>query len=408
MDYPPPPVIKQEAADPSGQIVGEGSDQVVSEAGPRPGQAAIARAFPGCGGVYLLTDEQDRLVQLSAAADLRRALRGRLLDPPVETEEPISAMSRRKARLGEIVRRIRWQPAHSAFEMDYRYLCLARQIMPDTYLKSLSFGPAWFVQVSPEASIPRFLSGKVLAEGTAAIGPFPTQPDANRFIQVLEDAFDLCRCHPVLEQAPHGPPCAYYEMGKCLGACAGLIPMEQYRGMIRAALAFAGGDREPAFSQWERQMRQLAGEWAYEKAAAVKQRIERARAVEQAAFRLVRPVEGFNYLVVQRGRGRITVKPFFVVGGSIEPGDPVSLKKLDEAVPRWCSAFASDRGRKREAAEDLQHLSEQIWLVSHYLFRNEPPGLFCHAAELDNVQSLCRRIRERFERPSRDEMETPT
>jgi len=408
IDYPPAPVVEPGTGDAPAQTVGGGSDQADAEAAARPDREAIARTFPGGGGVYLLTDEQDRLVQLSSAADLRRALRGRLLDPPVETDEPATASSRRKTRLGEVVRKIRWQPAHSVFETDHLYLRLSRQIMPDTYLKNLSFGPAWFVQVNPDAPIPRFLAGKVLGDGGARLGPFPTQPDANRFIQVLEDAFDLCRCHPVLEQVPHGVPCAYYEMGKCLGACAGLIPMEQYRGMIRAALAFACGDREPFFKGWQDRMQQLASDWAYEKAAAVKQRIERARAVEQAAFRLVRPVEDFSYLVVQRGRGRTRVKPFFVVSGSIRPGDPVSLKELDEAVPRWCAAFAPGNDRTGQAAEDLQCLSEQIWLVSHYLFKSQAPGLFLHASELDNLQSVCRRIRERFERPASSETEIST
>ncbi len=403
MDYPPIPANDQQAVDAGGPVRAESSDQAQEGAGFRPDRQATARAFPGGRGVYLLTDEQDRLVQLSTAADLRRALRGRLLDPPVETNEPLAAESRRRARLGEIVRKIRWQPAYSAFETDYLYLRLARQIMPNEYLKSLSFAPAWFVQVNPEASIPRFLAGKVLAAEGAALGPFPAQSDANRFIQVIEDAFDLCRCHPVLEQVPHGTPCAYYEMGRCLGACAGLIPMQQYREMIRAALAFAGGHREATFNHWHQQMRQLADERAYEKAAAVKQRIERARAVEQPAFRLVRPVEDFNYLIVQRGRGSTTIKPFLVIGGTIKPGDPVPLKKLDEALPRWSPAFTAADDQVSRAAEDLQYLSGQIWLVSHYLFRNRPPGLFYHASELSKLQSVCEGIRERFQKPSINE-----
>lgn len=400
MDYTPVPAVDRQAGDAGEPGTGQSSDQARAEAGSRPDRRTAARAFPGGAGVYLLTDEQDRLVQLSTAANLRQALAGRLLGPSLETDQPVSDVSRRRARLGEIVRKIRWQPAHSAFETDYLYLRLARRIMPNAYLKSLSFGPAWFVQVNPDAPIPRFLPGKVLADQGVNLGPFPTQPDANRFIQVLEDAFDLCRCHTVLEQVPHGTPCAYYEMGRCLGACAGLIPMQQYREMIRGALAFAGAERETTFNQWQQQMRQLAGQWAYEKAAAVKQRIERARAIEQPAFRLVRPIDEFNYLIVQRGRGRTTIKPFFVIGGAITPGDPVQLKKLDQALPHWCLAFAAGDDQVPKAAEDLQHLSEQVWLVSHYLFKRQPPGLFYHAAELADLQSVRKDIMNRFEKPS--------
>jgi excinuclease UvrABC nuclease subunit len=399
MDYPPP-VPAQSAA--QAEPAGEGGD-----AARKPEIDAITRALPGGGGVYLLTDEQDRLVLLSAAADLRRVLRSRLLEAPVAEGEGQSPAARRKARLGEIVRRIYWQPSHSVFETDYRYLDLARQIMPDKYLKNLAFGPSWFVQVDPEAPIPRFTVAKVISDTAAVLGPFPTQPDAHRFIQTLEDAFDLCRCQPVLEQAPHGARCAYYEMGKCLGACAGMIPMEQYRGIIRAALAFACGEREPFFRQWEDRMRQLAAEWAYERAAAVKQRIDRARTVEQAAFRHVRPIEDFNFLVVQRGRGRTSAKPFFVRAGRIEPGEAISLKKVDAGVTGWVNAVRSGEALAGGEAGDCQSRSEQIWLVSHYLFKSEPRGLFFHASALDNPESVAQRIKERFGGTA-DETETLT
>jgi len=399
MDYPPP-VSAEPPAQP--QPAGESGDTA------RKAEIdAIASALPGGGGVYLLTDEQDRLVLLSAAADLRRVLRSKLMEAPVADTESQSPAARRKARLGEIVRHIHWQPTHSVFETDCVYLRLARRIMPDEYLKNLSFGPAWFVQVDPNAPIPRFTVAKIIGDNAEVLGPFPTQPDAHRFIQAIEDAFDLCRCHNILEQVPHGAPCAYYEMGKCLGACAGLIPMEQYRAMIRAALAFARGDREPFFRQWQERMQQLAGEWAYERAAAVKQRIERARAVEQTAFRHVRPIESFSFLVVQRGRGRTTAKPFFVRAGRIEPGEAVSLKRLDDAVTQWIAAVRRKNLPAGGESGDGRSRSEQIWLVSHYLFKSEPPGLFFHASALDNPGSVAQRIRERFG-PTANETEAPT
>lgn len=399
MDYPPPVPAETDS--------GAAEAAVPDEASGEPVVDAAVRTLPGGGGVYLLTDEAERPVLLSAAADLRRALRSRLLEVPAEDMSGKPAPSRRKARLGEIVRRIRWQPAHSVFETDFLYLCIARRVIADTYLKNLSFGPAWFVQVQPDDPFPHFVAGKVLADRGSRLGPFPTQPDANRLIQVLEDAFDLCRYHHILEQAPHGTPCAYYEMGKSLAPCSGEISMDQYRTMIRSALAFARGDREPFLRQWQEQMQRYAGEWAYEKAAAVKQRIERSRTVEQAAFRHVRPIEDFNYLIVQRGKGRTTVKPFVVRRGTIAPGEAVRIKKVADIAVQWIAAVREEAVSSGGESGDLQFQSEQIWLVSHYLFKNEPPGLFLHASTLDDPESIALRVRERFERAS-SETETPT
>jgi excinuclease UvrABC nuclease subunit len=404
MDYPPP-LADNKGADLAG-AGGQGGGHAAGEAAAKPetpaqaAQDAVAQFLPGGGGVYLLTDDQDRLILLSAAADLRRALRTRLFEPVAETE-PVSAVARRRARLGEIVRRIRWRAAYSTFETDFAYLQIAREILPDNYRKHLAFGPAWFVHVNPDSPIPRFLVARVLGTEGVNLGPFPTQPDAHRFVEMIEDAFDLCRCYDSLGQAPRGTTCAYYEMGKCPGPCIGAIPMEQYREMIRTALTFASGDREPALTAWRQQMQALAGERAFERAAAVKQRIERTGIVEQPAFRLVRPIEQFNYLVVQRGRGRTSVRPFSVRGGWITPGEQVPLKEVDQAFPAWLALVQTDTAQVTgKLPDDLEHRSEQIWLLSHYLFKRDPPGLFIPASELDNPGAIAERIRERFGKSS--------
>jgi hypothetical protein len=430
--------------------------------------------LPGGGGVYLLTDEVERLIQLASAADLKRAIANRLgwavataatpeesgspvdaagpeadvadeqrqagSPPPAEearagrstpteaaqagslpsteeaqAESPPSAEERgagkpppvrRRADLSQIVRRIRWQPAHSAFEITYEYLRIARAVLPDTYLKNVAFGPAWFVHVDPDADIPRFNVTKIIPSGPGStLGPFATQQDANRFVQALEDVFDLCRYIHILEQAPHGQPCAYYEMGRCPAPCGGLIPMSQYREMMQTAVQFAAGERGAVRGEWESQMRQAAGELAFERAAAIKQRMERARELDHAAYWFVRPVEAFSWLIVQRGGGRTRVMPFFVRAGRLTAGDAVKLKDLETAVPAWIECMrAGECWREALDSGDLQERSEHVWLVSHFLFRREQTGLFFDArpmvagspAAALKAETLAECIRERF------------
>ena len=51
-------------------------------------------------------------------------------------------------------------------------------------------------------------------------------------------------------------------------------------------------------------------------------------------------------------------------------------------------------------------VSEQAWLVSHYLFKRDPPGLWFHASALPEHEPLIQQIRECFA-PKRAESETP-
>lgn len=443
MDYPASAGGGESAPLPQG-----GLESVPPGGEGRPGR----RGFPTGGGVYLLTDAQDRLIQLAAAADLKRALINRLTGgkspdeaasegleqgsflvsdgekadkmpaPPEQAGEvsappeqagkmsaaservgkmPAALRGRPRANLGEIVRRIRWRPTHSMFEITVEYHRLARLLMPDTYLKQVGFGPCWFVHVDPAAAIPGFQAGKWLRSPPGVdLGPFAIQGDAGRFIEILEDAFDLCRYYHILQQVPRGQPCAYFDMGKCPAPCYGSISMDAYRDMIGRALAFAYGDRRGAYAGWEEAMRAAAGARAYERAGAIKQLIDRARRIEHESFRLARPIERFRYLIIQRGGGTTQVKPFFVRAGHLQSGPAVRLKELETAVPGWLEQMNADPPGDADAA--LR--SERIWLVSHFLFKRETPGLFIPAESAGEPAGLVERIREHFASRRKEEL----
>ena len=364
--------------------------------------------LPSGGGVYLLTDADDRPIQLAAAADLKRALSNRLAQQAPVADGQTAITSRRRANLGEIVRRIRWRTAHSQFEITYEYWRIARVLHPDTYLKQVGFGPAWFVYVDPNAAIPRLEVGKLVGgpPGTD-LGPFATQADAGRFVQTLEDAFDLCRYYQVLQQAPNGQPCAYFDMGRCPAPCNGSVPMADYRRTMADALAFAAGERAAVLEGWEGRMREAAGRREFELAAAFKQRMERAKGLDHRAFERASELDRFSYLIVQRGGGTSRVKPFFVHRGRITPGEPVRLLKLDTAIPEWIGRAKGPAPASGDAVS-RQELSEQIWLVSHFLFKREPAGLFLPTATLPEPAALADQIREAFgPRSKAEEMERP-
>ncbi len=403
--------------------------------------------LPTSGGVYLLTDAENRVIQLAATADLKRALQHRLAatvqggaalcgDAPAEggdagtrgrggatqEQDPLApedaaaasvqvaeageecgnrvggleagkSVPSRRINLSEIVRRIWWRPAHSQFELALEYYRLARVLMPQNYRKLLGFGPAWFVHVDPEAERPQFVAGKFVrsAPDEVDLGPFATQGDAGRFIEILQDTFDLCRYHHILEQSPYGQACAYFEMGKCPAPCDGSIPLTRYREMIAEALRFTCGEHEPVYARLESAMRDAAGEQQYERAAALKKQMDRARGITHSAFRRVGPIADFNYLIVQRGGGTTRLRPFFVRQGAVTSGTAVRRSALAGAAAGWLGEMAG-RGPDLDAEER----SEQIWLVSHFLFKPDAPGLYLHARELTDADGLVDRMEAHF------------
>jgi excinuclease UvrABC nuclease subunit len=173
--------------------------------------------------------------------------------------------------------------------------------------------------------------------------------------------------------------------------------------MVSDALRFATGEREKWYDHWEKLMKAAAAEQAFEQAAHHKQRLDRAREIEQNAFQLVRPVEQFNYLVLQRGSTRSRIQPFFVTAGVIHPGEQVRLKELDQVAGDWTARMHGEAGKtltengsQEEGVCDLPSRSEQIWLVSHFLLKKDDPGLLIHEAHLPEPDELADKTQRHF------------
>ena len=251
-------------------------------------------AIPGRRGVFLLEDAQSAPILLATAANIRSRMRFRLA-PPDET-------SSRRVDLREVAAHIRWKLADSHFETDWQFLELARKVYPDTYPGLLSFQPAWFIHVDRQDRCPWLQrTREVFAGAGEYFGPFRDKHAAQRFIELLQDVFDLCRCEQVLRQAPNGTPCVYAQMGRCRVPCAGGIGMDEYRGIVAEAGRCAAGDREAIRSALIAEMSRHADQRQYEQAANCKARLARLGELDKPDCRYAAPAEQVAYLLVQRG-----------------------------------------------------------------------------------------------------------
>ena len=189
------------------------------------------KSVPARWAVYLFADEADAPVQLLCVRNLRASLKRRLGGdedghwaveagqlPGVGAADSLAAGSiARLRRIGCISkRRGGW--------------------FPGSYQGMVGFRPAWFIHVNPEAEFPRYTKTiDLMQQAGVLIGPIADKHAAARLIQLVEDAFELCRYYAILIQAPHGKACAYKEMGKCPAPCDGSISMQEYHRMVAAS-----------------------------------------------------------------------------------------------------------------------------------------------------------------------------
>jgi excinuclease UvrABC nuclease subunit len=323
--------------------------------------------------VYLLADADDRPVQLLCVKNLRYSLKRRL---GVDDE---TAGRSKRVDYREIIRRVHWRRVDSAFEADWLYYEAARQVFPQTYAGMVGFRPAWFVHVNPEHNFPRYVKTIDLSKPGLLIGPLEDKHAAAGFIELAEDAFDLCRYYNVLVEAPHARACAYKEMGKCPAPCDGSISMGQYRGMVEWS-ARGVVDPAPLVRDHTRRMQQAAAELRFEAAGKIRTLVDRLSQLGKGPYRHVALLKDFRFLSLQHGPREGTAKAFLVTPGAIEeiaglreaPGNPADLLRL-----------ALERAAGRYADQLEGQGVERVGIVTHHLFSGKHRGVFLRLDRAD-------------------------
>jgi hypothetical protein len=347
----------------------------------------FARQAPAKWAVYLMSDSEDRPVQLLCVKNLRNSLKRRL---GLDGED---AAPSKRVNYRELVRRVSWRRVDSAFEADWAYYEAARLVFPESYRGMVGFRPAWFIHINPSTDFPRYTKTIDLTIGTGELlGPLEDKHAAARLIQLMEDAFDLCRYHQILVQSPSATACAYKEMGKCPAPCDGSISLEQYRRLVDLSVQTLI-DPAQTLRQQTARMKAAAAELQFESAAKIKAYVEQLSQLGKGPFRHVARLRDFCYLSLQHGprpeRGE--AKVFLITPGRIEP----ILGLINEQTrPEEILRAALESAERRPAGAIDATGAERIGVVAHHLFSaKHSHGVFLRMDLLDEP-AIAKGLRE--------------
>ncbi len=337
---------------------------------------AFLKSVPARWVVYLFTDEADRPVQLLCVRNLRNSVKHRL-----GLEE--NATPSKRVNYRELVRRVHWVRVNNTFESDWVYLEAARLCFPAQYEKLLGFRPAWFIHVNSEAEFPRYTKTTDLSlKAGQYFGPMEDKSVASRLIEMLEDAFDLCRYYNILVQSPKGLPCAYKEMGKCPAPCDGSISSEQYRRLIEWSMR-AITDPAELIREHTARMKSAAADLRFETAGKIKQYIDELAAMHRGPMQFVGRLADFAFVSLQHSQNERSAEVFLISSGAIEQIATI----LSEAGV--CDELMATIFRRAEAFTTVaieRSAQERIAVVSAQLFATKKSrGAFVRLGELNET-----------------------
>lgn len=236
-------------------------------------------ALPPHWCVALIEGESESPLQLVTTRDLRAWVRRKL-------EEQIDEKLSKRVDYAPLMRAVRFWRVDSDIEADFVFLRESRSRFPPHRRPPMPERNAHLVVIDPADPQPHFHridatdTRAATSASLATFGPFDEKSRADRWIESIEDAFDLCRYPRELRSAPAGRPCAYKEIGRCAAPCDGSVPMSWYRDRVIDAIRVLD-DEASEIERIEAHMKQLAADQKFEEAGALHARHKRLKIVAQ-------------------------------------------------------------------------------------------------------------------------------
>lgn len=111
-------------------------------------------------------------------------------------------------------------------------------------------------------------------------GPFPSAGQVREALQILRKIFPFrVSCKPL-----SGKACFEYHLGMCPGVCAGKLTKGEYQKTIKQLKMFLKGKKKQVIKEIEKQMRKIAKEMEFEKAAKLRDRIFSLKHIQDVAL----------------------------------------------------------------------------------------------------------------------------
>jgi excinuclease ABC subunit C len=232
--------------------------------------AEKVKQFPTTPGVYLMKDEQGRVLYVGKAKNLRNRAGHYFTAAAVEDA--------RTADLVKLIKDIDFLDAPSEVDALLMEARLVKDIQPrfNVDLKDDKSFP--YLQIRMREDFPRVeFTRTPRRRGVKLYGPFTSAKGLRRAIQVLQRIFQFRTCGlDIQEEDPRWRwfrPCLLHSIRQCTAPCNFRVSKEDYRKQIRALRMVLEGKKDRLIAEMEQQMQEASQTLQYEKAARLRDEI---------------------------------------------------------------------------------------------------------------------------------------
>ena len=234
--------------------------------------------FPTTSGVYLMKDQQDRVIYVGKAVNLKSRVGSYFTKAGLEDF--------RTADLIPEIQHVDYLETDSEVDALLLEARLIKDIQPrfNTELKDDKTFP--YLEISTREDFPRVeFTRKPQAKGTKLYGPFPNATQLRGTITVLQKIFRFRTCtldiHEDDERWKWYRPCLLHSINQCTAPCNLRIDKEEYRRDIQKLRMVLEGKKQKLLKEMKQEMIQAANERKYERAARIRDDIQAIQSLHE-------------------------------------------------------------------------------------------------------------------------------
>lgn len=225
------------------------------------------RNLPDSPGVYIMRDQDDKVIYVGKAKVLKNRVRSyfrKMKDRDVKT-----------ATLVSNVQSLEYIVTHTEEEALILENTLIKRYRPkyNILLKDDKTYP--HIRISIQEDYPRIeIVRKIQKDGARYFGTYVNVGAVRESMELIRRLFPIRTCKRSISPDKKQRPCLYYHIGLCSAPCSGNISKQDYNRMVQNACAFLDGRQDEVIKKLEDEMKGYAEELKFEKAAAIRDRLK--------------------------------------------------------------------------------------------------------------------------------------
>ncbi|MBC6004236.1 MAG: excinuclease ABC subunit UvrC [Paeniclostridium sordellii] len=271
------------------------------------------KKLPAEPGVYLMKDENDKVIYVGKAISLKNRVRQYFQSSKNHTSK-VKSMVKNIYKFEYII-------TDSELEALILECNLIKQYRPkyNVLLRDDKTYP--YIKVTLNEDYPRVLKVRqVIKDKAKYFGPYTNTTAVNDTLEIIRNIYPIRTCNIDIEKAIKNKvrPCLNKHIKKCVGPCTGEVSKEDYGKMIDEIILFLSGKEEKLIELLKEKMNKCAADFNFEDAAMYRDKIKSLEdMIQKQKIDLGSSDLNQDVIAMARAHDEACVQVFFIRNGKI-------------------------------------------------------------------------------------------